>query len=177
MIWKWNWGSSSADDASDCPSDIDNETIVVPETVQEEHVQEAEPSEPITHTLVFKCIGVTRDHQLQETLSLVSREMNLGQCVNVELVPEPNNPVDSQAIAFMCTLGDTVQRKKLGYVVREGLDAVHSALANKEIVSAKVAWSRYLIHWSRSGPGWYAGIAVTKTGEWPARAVLCRSTL
>ena len=67
--------------------------------------------------------------------------MNLGQCVNVELVQEPNNPIDSQAIAFMCTLGETVQRKNLGNEVREGLDAVHSALANKEIGSVKVAWS------------------------------------
>ncbi len=40
--------------------------------------------------------------------------------------PEPTNPVDAHAIAFECKLNDKWQ--KIGYVVREALDAVHDAL-------------------------------------------------
>ena len=105
----------------------------------------------------------------------MSKELNEGKSVDVELVPEPTNPVDSSAIAFMCTIDN--KRQKLGYVVSEATSAAHSALANDQFICAKVAWSRFLIHWSRSGPGWYAGIAITKAGVWPTHVVQCRSSV
>ena len=52
---------------------------------------------------------------------------------------------------------------------------MHSALDAREIVSVKFDWVKYLIHWSRSGPGWYAGIDVTKRGQWPSCVVRSRS--
>ena len=36
----------------------------------------------ITHSVVFKCIGVTRDRKLQEILSLVSRQLKDRQTCN-----------------------------------------------------------------------------------------------
>ena len=36
------------------------------------------------------------------------------------------------------------KKEKLGYVVREALDAVYSALSNDEIVSANVVRARFL---------------------------------
>ena len=180
VIWKWSWCDSFSDLQGDSFSQSDadendlEDILEVPETPPDSDNEE-KSCEPITHCIVFKCIGVTKDPHIQEVLSLVSKELKQGRCVNVELVKEPTNPVDSLAVAFMCTLEN--KKEKLGYVVREALDAVHSALNNDEIVFANVAWARFLIHWSRSGPGWYAGVSVTKIGEWPATVVRCSSTI
>ena len=58
---------------------------------------------------------------------------------NKFLVPEPDNQYDSN-----------VQRKvdskwhKIGYIVREVLDDVHRVLVQKNIVSIKFAWAKYV---------------------------------
>ena len=44
----------------------------------------------------------------------------------------------------------------------ECLDAVHSALSGNKIVSTEFNIVKYIVHWSHSGPGWYAGIEITK---------------
>ena len=55
----------------------------------------------ITHSVIFKCIGVFKDHRYQET-SLVAKKLREGGEVPVKLQKEPKNPVDSRAIAFQC---------------------------------------------------------------------------
>ena len=79
------------------------DVLEVPEIPPDSNNKE-KSCEPITHCLVFKCIGVTKDLHIQEVLSLVSKELKQGRCVNVKLVKEPTNPVDSLAVVFMCTL-------------------------------------------------------------------------
>ena len=73
----------------------------------------------------------------------------------VRVTPEPDNPFDSNAIKFECQIED--QWRIIGYVVRDALDAVHSAIKKKcEIKDTKFEWVKYIMHWSKSGPGWYA---------------------
>ena len=116
---------------------------------------------------------MTRDPNLQETLRLVAFKLKDKKEVVVQLSPEPTNPVDAHAIAFQCKLNDKLHR--IGYVLREALDDVHDAFQRKKIVTVQFEWVKYIIHFSRSGPGWYAGIKVTISGQWPLSVVRCSS--
>lgn len=130
--------------------------------------------EDIKHCVVFKCIGSTRDPKYQEILKSVAQKRNSGETVDVKLKCEPNNPFDAKAIAFFCNINEKWYR--IGYVVREALDAVHDALSNDKIESTTFNWVKYVVHWSKSGPGWYAGINITKIGRWPEAVVRCSSS-
>ena len=93
--------------------------------------------------------------------------------VEVRLRPEPSNLKDSCTIAFQCKVGANWER--IRYVVREALNAVHSAIHAGSIVSVKLEWIRFITYWSRCAPGWYCGVAVTKYGDWPSE-VRCSSS-
>lgn len=95
--------------------------------------------------------------------------------VPVRLTPEPNNPYDSQAIAFECQLKDKKWRR-IGYVVREALEEMHRALNNGDILSVRFGWIKFIADWYMSGPGYFAGIKISKRGDWPASVVRCGST-
>ena len=82
-----------------------------------------------------------------------------GHEVPILLAPEPTN---SRAIAFMCMVNGKWHR--VGYVVNEILDEVHQALSRGEVVKVKFA-VKYISDWSRSGPGFFAGVDVTKHGR------------
>ena len=127
-----------------------------------------------THTVTFKCIGAVRDAQSQMILSRVRDIMEEGTTVPVRIVHEHDNPYDSKAIAFTYQLDNKWQR--IGYIVRECLDHVHEAMASNKIVSVTFSWVKYLVRWSRCGPGYYAGIDITIQGEWPSEVVRCAST-
>ena len=66
--------------------------------------------------------------------------------------------------------------QRIGYIVREALDVVYDALNNNLITSVNFAWAKYMLSWTRSGPGYYAGINITKFREWPAEVYACSST-
>ena len=95
-----------------------------------------------------------------------------GSHVPVKLVHEPRNPCDSRAIAFMCEVDRKWQT--IGYVVSELLDEVHAAIDAGDILSIQFAWIRYITDWSSSGPGFFAGIAIEKKGEWSFSAASTR---
>ena len=78
-------------------------------------------SEPVDfHTVKFNLvIGSTKEKRYQDVLERARDAIESGQNVAVELCPEPTNPVDSQAIAFICKLNGKEYR--IGYVVRENL--------------------------------------------------------
>ena len=126
-----------------------------------------------THTVTFKCIGTTHDHNAQEILA-AAKQCYTKQVVPVVIEPEPSNPYDSEAICFKCFFNDKWHR--IGYVVREALIHVHKALSEKKILSLKFAWIKYLAIWNRSGPGFYAGIDISIEQEWHPVVVRCRST-
>ncbi len=122
-----------------------------------------------TQIVTFKCIGTTHDSHAQDTLREVSKALKDDKDVPVKVVCEPDNQYDSQAIAFKCKLNE--EWYGISYIVTEPLDHVHKAsLREKKIIYVKFAWVKYMVVWSRSGPGYYAGINIALEGEWP-RAV------
>ena len=48
--------------------------------------------------------------------------------------------------------------------MQEALDEIHEALAAKKIINVSFEFIKYLIRWKT--PGWYAGINITRTGDW-----------
>ena len=81
--------------------------------------------------MTFKCIGCQHDAHAQETLKSVSRLLDNGEIVPVNIFPEEDNPYDCRAIAFKCWIGDEWQR--IDYVVKEALNALHDAREQNEI--------------------------------------------
>ena len=60
--------------------------------------------------------------------------------------------------------------------MREVLPSVHKALTEKKIITVRFDWVKYIVNWSKSGPGFYAGIKISLNGEWPKEVWQCRST-
>ena len=85
--------------------------------------------------------------QYQEVLKRAKDLRAVGNDVAVELVPEPDNPKDSKAIAFLCFVNGNWHR--IGYVVKECLEDVHMALAKQHVISVHFAWIKYTAEWTR----------------------------
>lgn len=129
VVWKWEW----RDDYS--AEDVQVEEEDIGENGRDNSSDDADHGTSeidtiVEHSVVFKCIGASRDLISQEILSMASRKLNTNKTVEVRLALEETNP--------------------------------------KNLI-------KYLIHWSRSGPGWYAGINIIKKGEWPTCVMLSRS--
>ena len=56
----------------------------------------------------------------------------------------------------------------------EILDEVHEALAANSITDIEFEWVKFAIMWRI--PGWYAGINVTRRGEWSRRVLISQSS-
>lgn len=182
VIWKWDWMEPADDeDGDDDTSSLSEKEVCVGGDHKDTSCDESEPEVSNgangikKHTVTFKCIGSSRDMEYQESLSLASKKMKAGEVVPVKLCPEPTNAYDARAIAFKIALDD--EWKTVGYIVREALDSVHKALANEEITNVEINWIKYLIHWSRCGPGWYTGINITKFGDWESHILQCSSAV
>ena len=180
VIWHWEIKDHELDASSD-----DNTSInVIPETPS---VSDDEDSDDdvikaaaglqigidtvITHRVVFKCIGTTKELCYQERLAKASQLMNKGEAVLVKIKPEPDNAVDSKAIIFQCKLDGAWVT--IGYVVQEALDEIHEALAAKKIINVSFEFIKYLIRWKT--PGWYAGVNITRTGDWSRNIMTVQS--
>ena len=114
---------------------------------------------------------ISKEFIYQETLAEVARLRNGGQDVACMIQPEPDNPFDAEAIAFKCKLQG--RWCTIGYVVKEVLKEVHEALSQKKISRVSISWVKYIIYWRV--PAWYAGIDITRFGEWSQTAVLAQS--
>ena len=119
-------------------------------------------------------MGANKLNSHQEALKQ-AKETLASAAVPVNLEPEPDNPVDKQAIAFKCYVKG--EWKRVGYVVKELTAEVHKAIANGHILHAEFAWIRFIIRAYPSGPGLYAGINITKNSVWSALATSKSSTL
>ena len=82
----------------------------------------------IIHAVIFKCIGVHKERRYQDVLSEASKKLDDGKRVPVKFYPEPDNPVDSKTIAFICQIVDSAW-KRIGYAVTEVLDELHEAIS------------------------------------------------
>lgn len=157
-MYLWEWV-----DQWDAESDYDDFFTEVAENQSEVGLSETKMEDGL-HTVAFKCIGASRDAEQQRVLKLVHNLLESKEHVLVKLEPEPSNPFDAHAIAFMTYIEEKWQR--IGYVVREVLKDVHNAMASGNIVEVKYAWIKYLLSFPKSGPGYYAAINITCRGEW-----------
>lgn len=173
VIWKWTWLGETVEvgDSDEAEDTQDPITIDTSNEELDDKLLEPEP-EVITHKVVFKCIGATKEKRYQQTLSMASKIMKQGTKVQVKLQKEPDNPYDSRAIAFICNINS--QWVRIGYIVKEALDAVHSALDSAEIIDIEFDWVKYVVHFK--DPGWYAGISITKRGNWPIHVLRCHAS-
>lgn len=177
VVWKWTWEDAAAQEQKNTVLD----DIITIDSSDDEADNDPEcedaafESTLVTHTITFKCIGVTKSSRYQEVLAKAAEKFNKGETVEVKLRTEPTNPKESRAIAFDCRVD--CDWKTIGYVVKEALDGVHSAIQGDSIISAQFDWIRYLTHWSTSGPGWYCGIRISKRGDWPKEVIRCGSSM
>ena len=144
VIWEWEW------------VDEDNVTHVSDTVLSHNSIENDESSEmefgsdtsvsieelPV-YTETFKCIGCQHDLEAQQALRIVSQMMRNGDIVPVNIFHEPNNRYDSRAMAFKCWIRD--EWKRIGYVVKEALDAVHNAKDRGEITDVSFKWAKYLV--------------------------------
>ncbi len=178
VVWKWEWSDSDSEssdnDSLNQFSDEEKNPYLLSESDEEALSKSDAEGNSLTHTITFKCMGSNYHPESQSTLSKVSELLRNGQVVPVQLSKEPDNEYDSQAITFQCQLES--HWRCIGYVVKEALPAVHDVLNKKKIVSINFDWVKYLVNWSKSGPGFYAGIKISLNGKWPVEVWHCRST-
>ena len=187
IVWDYDWlvpeddNEGSVADVESQDSEVNCDTSGVTEAHSVTEIGDGGSSESdndtvpaVTHTVTFKCIGVMREHRYQEVLRRAKDLRALGIDVPVKIAPEHDNPKDSRAVAVTCYVDGTWHR--IGYLVREVLEAVHQAIEHKKIQSVKFAWIRYIAEWTRSGPGFFAGINISKSGKWPQSVMLASST-
>ena len=60
---------------------------------------------------------------------------------------------------------------RIGYVVREALDALHNAIDHHKILKVEFDYVKFVVQFKQRG--WYAGISITINGEWPANILRC----
>lgn len=177
VAYEWTWLDIESEVKETQGDELEHAAACVSLNESEEinFEEDSENSEiNVTHAVTFKCIGANRDHNHQVTLQIAADVMKNGEDVPVRIKPEPDNHKDSMAVAFECCVDG--KWKRVGYVVKELLSEVHEALRDKCIISVSIAWIKFLLCWSRCGPGFYAGIKITKQGNWSNNVVRCAST-
>ena len=179
VMYKWEWCNqvdSEQDRSSDTTWSMRSTFSHTPDSSPLPVIDDATVTvvPTITHSVVFKCIGAVRDEEQQRALQEAFIARQSGENVPVKIEPEPTNPHDSQAISFTCKVGQSWHR--IGYVVRECLDELHAAIHNGDILQVQFSWVKYLLQWSRSGPGFYAGIIIIRKGQWSDTCVRSAST-
>ena len=156
----WNW--IDGEDCSSEESDLEEHRDVELSQSSEQEDSDVDPVPNITHSVIFKCIGQLKENRYQELLAIASKKMKQSEVIPVKLQKEPDNQYDAQAIAFMCKAESTFER--IGYVVKEALPDVHKAMDENKVLQVKFDHIKFVVHYKR--PGWYAGITITRNGEW-----------
>lgn len=124
------------------------------------------------HTIAFKVMGVTKLEGVQNLLLKMRELHDEGANLSIILSPEPDNPVDRDAIAFKCNLDGTFIT--LGYIARNLTGEVSAAMKDNLITEIKLKYIRYRF-W-QSGPGYYAAVNITRKGMWSSKVCMHAST-
>ena len=112
VAYAWHWEQNDDDDIED-ESCSQSMTPSLPSSPESELDFNAGFT---THTVTFKCMGTTKDIGHKETFRAAAASLREGSDVSVRLRPEPNNPVDANAIAFDCQMGNDWKRIGAGGV-------------------------------------------------------------
>ena len=139
VIWKWNLWSGEDIEAELTTVDTecaDNDCC-------EEEEEELEAS-TVLHSIIFKCIGTTKEEKYQHVLAKAAHARKNNIDVKAQIVPEPHNPVDAKAVAFRIFMENKWER--VGYMVTEVLDAVHKELLNENITAVELEWVKFITH-------------------------------
>lgn len=178
VIWKWKQPvEMSAPDLEASPPaspTLFEDSQLIDEYYNEYDSDPEDATELVPHSLVFKCIGCNKSQDYQRALKDARDCLSVGVEVPVCIEHEPTNPKDARALAFVCQIHG--KSHKIGYIVAELVDEVHTAINENKINSVKFSWIRYITDWSVSGPGYFAGIEITKKGAWSVTAVGSAST-
>ncbi len=183
VVWKWTCDDTTCDDTTMFTENSEESynNIIVQDSDDEDNVSnEGEAVDTVIcmatareHTITFKCIGATRDQAWQQSLRAARDKLEKGIVIPVRLKPEPNNVRDSKAIVFECYLEG--KWFCIGYIVQELLDEVHDVIKKGLIARVEFDWIKYKTNWTYSGPGYFAGISITKLGFWSDKVVACQS--
>ena len=169
-MWNWTWLDENSSNEDKTSSKASGE---IEDVTDESDDDSSNAIQAITHSVIFKCIGSTKEHVYQETLALANKKRSEGIAVPVKLLKETSNPVDAKAIAFVVNINDTWER--IGYVVQEIRDEVHKAMDDCCILNVQFDCIKRMLYFKH--PGWYAGIKITRSGEWSHNVICSRSTL
>ena len=179
VAWRWEWSPDESDAVSETSSvantHSDSDFSESPNDSGHEADPESFESTQVTHTVTFKCIGCTREHQYQEILALAHGRLKQNTDVPVRLFHEENNRYDSRALAIQCQ-PDGDEWKRIGYIVKEALEETHKAIQEKKIVNVRFGWIKFITDWRLSGPGFFAGINITRIGDWSSNIIKCSSS-
>lgn len=167
-MWKWSTDNFIQQQPNNPQEDVSSDIEPSSSSISESDI--IDDSNSTTHTITFKCIGATRDSRYQEVLRAAKLIHDSRQVVETRLQPEPDNIFDPKAIAFQCYINGKWSR--IGYVAK-----VLDARSSDKIVSTQLAWVKYVTMWTGSGPGYFAGIDITRRGCWSSTAMRSRSTI
>lgn len=105
IMWKWSWVDATDVHAAAGRNDGDNLKCVL-ETDTEDEVPNKDEfdSSLVTHSVTFKCMGVTKMSRSQEILAESAKLLKNGSSMELRLRLEPNNPKDARAIALDCKI-------------------------------------------------------------------------
>ena len=129
VMWNWAWFEeihSSNDDSRSDDLNVTEEFKDDSDASSDDDTKVSSDILSITHSMIFKCIGNLKEHRYQEILALAKKKINEGKTVRVIINKEPDNPVDSKAIAFACNVTGSWER--ISDVVQEVLDEVNKAM-------------------------------------------------
>lgn len=161
VIWEWEWFSEEFESSSDERTDV----TVIPETpppereISDDAISEALVS-PSIHTAMFNCIGCTREVEYHVFHNFAPWEKLWNQTYARTWQPIWLH----NTIAFVCRVDEKWQ--KIGYAIKEVLGDLHNAIESNTIIDVSIEWIKYkyVIYWQTLG--WYAGINITRKGEW-----------
>ena len=136
----------------------------------EDDEDDKDKSNSIVHALTFKCTGTIKEERYQEILVAANLQRRNGEEVHVRRTPEPTNCYDSEAIACKTsTSTDSENNEKELAIWSVKLHRTYmKQFRSNSILSLQFDWIRFITHWSRSKPGWYYRIRISRVGSWSA---------
>lgn len=147
-----NSGESFRDDNDE---DHDNEE-------EEDLGLESKESQPL-HTLPFKVLGVAHSRDRQDHLQKAFNRMRKEKLpVSSTIKVEPNNPIDSSAIAVFIDYG--ADSCHVGYIPKELTKFIHPLIRENKIIKVEVEDINFRVAWLRAG--YYIKLLITRIGQW-----------